>query len=97
MSPSSHSTSVCDECRRSTSGHCVLHSAWTMTVQGSVRNGTGNQPFGNVDLFPKVQGRCPACGSNSLFLGDGGYVTCSVLGCPDPCAASNVLEDPDAS
>ena len=31
-----------------------------------------------------VQGRCPACGWASLFLGDGGYVTCSRLECPRP-------------
>lgn len=39
----------------------------------------------------KVQGRCPACGSESLFLGKNGYVTCGVLGCKDPCAADKVL------
>ena len=33
---------------------------------------------GNVGPNPKVQGRCPACGSNSLFLGESGYVTCTV-------------------
>ncbi|MCP3820098.1 DUF6085 family protein [Streptomyces sp. A3M-1-3] len=39
-----------------------------------------------------VQGRCPACGWESLFLGDGGYVTCFRLECPEPDAASTVLE-----
>src|SRR6185436_14172643 len=29
--------------------------------------------------FQRVRGRCPACGSDSLFLGSFGYVTCSVL------------------
>lgn len=38
-----------------------------------------------------VQGRCPACGKTSLFLGDGGYVTCSRLECPEPDAASTLL------
>jgi len=41
---------------------------------------------------PDVQGRCPACGWESLFLGSGGYITCSRLECPDPNAASTLLE-----
>jgi hypothetical protein len=45
-----------------------------------------------ADGFPKVQGRCPACGLSSLFLGSGGYVTCGNLPCPDPCAASRRIE-----
>ena len=42
-------------------------------------------------MSEKVQGRCPACGASSLFLGKNGYVTCGVLGCKDPCAADKVL------
>jgi hypothetical protein len=46
--------------------------------------------------LPLVQGQCPACGRASLFLGSGGYVTCSVAKCPEPDAASTVLERPAA-
>ena len=49
------------------------------------------EAFGNVDKFPKVQGRCPSCGRESLFLGSGGYVTCSIIGCADPDAAHDAL------
>lgn len=42
--------------------------------------------------LPLVKGNCPACGTAGLFLGDGGYVTCSLIGCPEPDAASTVLE-----
>ena len=41
----------------------------------------------------KVQGRCPVCGHYSLFLGSGGYVTCSISDCPNPSAASDILFD----
>ncbi len=41
----------------------------------------------------RVEGFCPACGKETLFLGEGGYVTCSQLGCPVPDAATRVLED----
>ena len=39
-----------------------------------------------------VQGNCPACGHGVLVLGDGGYVTCSLIDCPDPTAVSDQLE-----
>ncbi|MEU1800840.1 hypothetical protein [Streptomyces sp. NPDC019937] len=42
--------------------------------------------------MPLVQGRCPACGTAGLFLGSGGYVTCSSPDCQEPDAASTVLE-----
>ncbi|MCW8219430.1 DUF6085 family protein [Streptomyces griseolus] len=42
--------------------------------------------------FPTVQGHCPACGRSSLFLGSGGYVTCARIDCPEPDAASTLLE-----
>lgn len=42
---------------------------------------------------PKVQGRCPACRRPSLFLGDGGHLTCAQLTCPNPCAADQLLAD----
>jgi len=40
---------------------------------------------------PEVQGRCPACRGNYLFLGSGGHVTCSLIGCPNPNAADELL------
>lgn len=46
------------------------------------------EPFGNVGNFPKVEGKCPACGRDSLFLASGGFVTCSIIGCMDPGKAS---------
>lgn len=41
--------------------------------------------------MPDVQGLCPACGATSLFLGEGGYVTCARIECPNPCAADELL------
>ena len=42
-----------------------------------------------------VVGYCPACGGSSLFLGSGGYVTCSRVDCPRPDDASDILTDPE--
>lgn len=44
------------------------------------------------DAYPDVQGYCPACHGQSLFLGADGYVTCARLECPEPDAATRVLE-----
>lgn len=44
-----------------------------------------------TDRMQTVQGRCPACGTTSLFVADGGYITCSLDTCPNPDAASQVL------
>ncbi|NUV65635.1 hypothetical protein G6W57_00705 [Streptomyces sp. CAI-121] len=41
--------------------------------------------------MPDVQGHCPACGAVSLFLGEGGHVTCARLDCLDPSAADDML------
>lgn len=42
----------------------------------------------------KVAGTCPACGSKgTLFLGEGGYVTCSWSACKDPGAADKLLHN----
>jgi hypothetical protein len=45
---------------------------------------------------PTVQGRCPTCRRESLFLGAGGYVTCRRLECPQPMAATALLERTNA-
>ena len=45
-----------------------------------------------VDRLGDVQGRCPACGTGNLFVGEGGYITCALDTCPEPDAASTLLE-----
>jgi len=43
--------------------------------------------------LPKVQGHCPACRGDALFLADGGHVTCARLACPRPTAVDELLGD----
>jgi hypothetical protein len=40
-----------------------------------------------------IQGHCPACGGTSLFVAEGGYITCSRVDCSEPDAAASILED----
>lgn len=41
----------------------------------------------------KVKGRCPACGhADSMFVANGGYITCSIDTCKNPALASDLLE-----
>ncbi|MEC3995047.1 hypothetical protein VSR01_16500 [Actinacidiphila sp. DG2A-62] len=42
--------------------------------------------------YPDVKGRCPACGGNSLFVAEGGYLTCRRVDCAEPDAAASLLE-----
>lgn len=44
----------------------------------------------------KVAGHCPMGCGQTLFLGSGGYVTCSLDVCPNPTAAADILADPEA-
>jgi hypothetical protein len=46
---------------------------------------------GNEAGWPKVAGECPMGCGRTLFLGSGGHVTCSLLGCPNPAAADEWL------
>lgn len=45
----------------------------------------------------RVQGHCPACGASTLFVGDGGHLTCSRIECPSPCAADEILADQETA
>lgn len=39
----------------------------------------------------KVAGYCPMGCGRTLFLGRGGHVTCSLIGCPDPTVVDRLL------
>ena len=41
---------------------------------------------------PRIADRCPTCGWQSLFIGAGGWLTCSVIGCKRP-ALQQGIED----
>lgn len=44
----------------------------------------------------KVAGHCPMGCGPTLFLGSGGYITCSLDVCPQPDAAADILADGEA-
>lgn len=39
----------------------------------------------------RVSGRCPACGSSSLFVAVGGHVTCGLIECRQPTVVADFL------
>lgn len=41
----------------------------------------------------QVRGYCPMGCGQTLFLGDGGYISCSSIKCPAPAAVSDILAD----
>lgn len=58
----------------------------------AVREGAGGERAADGrTAFPSVQGRCPACRGASLFLGNGGHITCARLDCPNPTAVDDLL------
>jgi hypothetical protein len=76
----------------------AAHKA-TVTVDGRLylapQSAAPSAPVDRASVLREaadVRGRCPACGRESLFLGSGGYVTCRQLACPEPDAASTLLE-----
>lgn len=44
-------------------------------------------------MSTEVKGTCPMGCGQTLFLGSGGYVTCSWIECPRPTAVADLLED----
>ena len=43
-----------------------------------------------------IKGYCPMGCGETLFIGEGGYVTCSWVECPRPDAVSSLLEDKES-
>lgn len=41
---------------------------------------------------PKIATLCPSCGGETLFIGTGGHLTCSVIGCRQPSVERCVAE-----
>lgn len=42
---------------------------------------------------PDIQGWCPMGCGRTLFVGNGGYITCSYIHCPRPDAVADLLHD----
>lgn len=73
----------CDYPREPGGELCAVHSAEQVREQPEPKRS---------GIFAGVQGHCPACGRTALILGTGGYVTCGNLDCPQPDAATTLLE-----
>ena len=43
-------------------------------------------------MSDRIKGRCPSCDHESLFVANGGYITCSIAECLNPTLASDLLE-----
>jgi len=62
-------------------------------IRRIVREELASRKETDVSAYQPVKGRCPMGCGETLFLGDGGYVTCSFLKCPEPDAVSTILEE----
>lgn len=43
----------------------------------------------------RVSGHCPMGCGETLFVGEGGHITCSFIRCPNPGAVARILRDPE--
>lgn len=43
--------------------------------------------------WSRVSGRCPACGTGSLFVAAGDFITCGFAKCSDPSFVADLLEN----
>jgi hypothetical protein len=68
----------------------ILAAGWVSPEQVADRRARAEA------AFPRVQGRCPTCGGESLFLATGGYVTCSREDCSRPSHATDLLSGRDS-
>lgn len=41
-------------------------------------------PWPRAARAERIVNHCPSCGAQSLFVGSGGWLTCSVIGCRNP-------------
>lgn len=67
-------------------GYCGACHDWTGAPKGT-------DPTARTHDRLLVAGHCPMGCGNTLFVGSGGYITCSHLECPRPDAVATLLED----
>lgn len=61
-------------------------------LDGDCACGRGAYPCPDTQsAYPAVQGRCPSCGASTVFVAEGGYLTCSLSTCSNPLAPSEAL------
>ena len=47
-------------------------------------------------MSERIATRCPACHSSTLVIGDGNWLVCSLIGCPDPTRINSVGDRADS-
>jgi hypothetical protein len=57
----------------------------------SAGNTTPEQPYD--PQRPRISDRCPSCGGMTLFIGAGGWLTCSLIGCKRPALSDSIAAE----
>ena len=47
-------------------------------------------------MSERIATKCPACHSSTLMIGDGNWLVCSLIGCPDPTRINSVGDRADS-
>jgi len=43
-------------------------------------------------MSERINMKCPSCNGSFIFIGEGGYLTCSYVDCPEPDIAKKVAQ-----
>lgn len=57
----------------------------------ALRQNQCHHGFRGSPLMEPICTPCPNCNAHSVFIGKGGYLTCSIIGCSDPGAPHKAL------
>lgn len=77
-------------------------SAMPKTPSVPIYRSQGDEVTQPIDAIPeeieplKIADKCPSCGSVSLFIGSGGWLTCSSLECKNPCVGDAIAAQKEA-
>ncbi|MFF2612311.1 hypothetical protein [Kitasatospora sp. NPDC058046] len=70
-------------------------SSYVEVARAADTPGQADTPLADEPGRPRTTAdACPACDRTSLYLGDGGYLTCATAGCPRPDAAADTFRTP---
>lgn len=88
-----HDGGVTEDILRRHDGHIKVGHDCEIAVAGTTQKVQAAEARVKELEHPRINTRCPSCGSTTLFIANGGYLTCSLLGCKDPCAINNVTAE----
>ena len=74
-------------------GSWVLFDDYATLESENAKLKEESREFRGMDASVGIADPCPSCGQKKLFVGTGGYLTCSGSKCNAPCAIGDVAKE----